>query len=174
MSFIFNFFIFFFLFFLIFKKIRKLQLKNLLDFCKNHFEQEEKILCIGHYTNCLINLISFLYAISFSCLSQNKSYDLILLGMFLFFTISVLSYIVITINFKQAVILTNLSVIYTYNKEPKFEKIEIKNISEIKYIWCFRPFIELKLKNGEIKTISHMSNSKKIKNLVNQILNNNR
>lgn len=125
-------------------------------------ENDEKIINKGFYTNAAIIILSLMFAFSALCLFQEISFTIKTYGFLLYLANTVLSLIVIRINFKQIIVLTNKSVFFSYGKEPKIEQIYIKDIENSRYSWCFRPFLYIKLKNGETKVISHMKNLKEI------------
>ena len=81
-----------------------------------------------------------------------------------------LSLIFIFSHFKQVIVLTNKSVFFSYGKEPQIEKISIENIADSKYTWCLRPFLHIKLKNGELKVISHMTNCDEISSKITELV----
>ena len=147
---------------------RKEMFNEIVEKINLKLEEDEKIINTGFYTNSIIIILSLLLTFSFCGVFVA---EMKLHCSFLLLTTIILSLIVININFKHIIVLTNKSVFFSYDKEPQIEHISIKNITNSKYIWCFRPFLDIKLKNGEIKVISHMTNLKEINDFIqNQLI----
>ena len=142
---------------------RKETFDEVIEKIKLELEEDEKIVNTGFYTNSIIIIPSLL--ITFSCCGLFVA-EMKMQCSFLLLTTIILSLIIIEINFKHIIVLTNKSVFFSYGKALKIEQINIKNIENSKYIWCFRPFLDIKLKNGEHKVISHMTKSKEIRNFI--------
>ena len=106
--------------------------------------------------------------ITFSCCGIFVAEMKIQCSFLLLITI-ILSLIITEINFKHIIVLTNKSVLFSYGKAPKIEQINIENIENSKYTWCFRSFLVIKLKNGELKVISHRTNSKEINDYISNL-----
>lgn len=143
------------------KVIEKIQLK---------LEEDEKIINTGYYTDAIIILLCLLFAFSSLCIFQDKSLEINKCGYYLFFMNLILSFISVLRNFKKIIVLTNKSVLFSYGVEPQIEKIGVENIADSKYIWCFRPFLDIKLKNGECKVISHMTNCDEISSKITELV----
>ena len=144
---------------------RKETFDEVVEKINSKLEEDEEIIKTGFCTNGIINISSFLFAFSSWGIFLDDAF-----GYHLFFITFMLSLIFIFRHFKQVIVLTNKSVFFSYGKEPQIEKISIKNIANSKYIWCFRPFLDIKLKNGELKVISHMTNCDEISNKITELV----
>ena len=157
----------YFLSFQLFSFLRKETFDKIIEKIKLKLEEDEKIINTGFYTNSIIIISSLL--ITLSCCGLFVA-EMKIQCSFLLLTTIILSLIITEINFKHIIVLTNKSVFFSYGKEPIIEQINIENIENSKYIWCFRPFLDIKLKNGEYKVISHMTNSKEINDYISKTL----
>lgn len=149
---------------------RKETFDEVVEKINSKLEEDEKIINTGYYTDAIIILLCLLFAFSSLCIFQDKSLEINKCGYYLFFMNLILSFISVLRNFKKIIVLTNKSVFFSYGKEPQIEKISIENIADSKYIWCFRPFLDIKLKNGERKVISHMTNCDEISSKITELV----